>query len=150
MKKLICLLLSCLMLLMLMACGTAPAKSGNVDVDLTQLSSTMVYSEVYNMMTEPDTYMGKTVRMNGQFAIYQMVDENNEIIPGKLYFACVIADATACCQQGLEFVLSGEHTYPEDYPELGTEITVTGTFGTYEEGGYRYCQLTEAKLEHVS
>ena len=26
-----------------------------VDVDLTQLSSTMVYSEVYNMMTEPDS-----------------------------------------------------------------------------------------------
>ena len=28
--------------------------SGEFDVDLTQLSSTMVYSEVYNMVTEPE------------------------------------------------------------------------------------------------
>lgn len=34
-----------------------------IDVDLTQLSSTMIYAEVYNMMVTPDEYVGKTVRM---------------------------------------------------------------------------------------
>ena len=40
-----------------------------VDVDLTRLSSTMVYSEVYNMMNAPGDYIGKTIKMKGQFAI---------------------------------------------------------------------------------
>ena len=29
------------------------------------LSSTMVYSEVYNMMVDPESYIGKTVKMDG-------------------------------------------------------------------------------------
>ena len=36
-----------------------------VDVDLTRLSSTMVYSEVYNMMNAPGDYIGKTIKMTG-------------------------------------------------------------------------------------
>ena len=124
-----------------------PAQSADgIDVDLTKLSSTMVYSEVYNMMYSPDDYIGKTVKMKGQFDVYQAVDENGAFLPGQIYFACVIADATACCAQGLEFVLTGDYTYPDDYPELGTEITVVGTFQTYEENGYLYCQLVDAKL----
>ena len=34
-----------------------------VDVDLTRLSSTMVYSEVYNMMNAPGDYIGKTINL---------------------------------------------------------------------------------------
>ena len=79
--------------------------------------------------------------------VYPKIGEDGQPVPGQVYYACVIADATACCQQGLEFVLSGNHTFPDDYPEVGEEITVTGTFGTYEEGGYQYCQLTEAEFE---
>lgn len=150
MKKIISLILICVLMYTLCACGKSPdetpstetdAQSVSVDVDLTKLSSTMVYSEVYNMMVTPDNYIGKTVRMRGQFALY----ENTQ--SGEIYFACIIADATACCSQGLEFVLEGTHAYPQDYPELGTEITITGEFGTYEEDGYLYCHLTDAKME---
>ena len=56
------------------------------------------------------------------------------------------APPTACCSQGLEFVLAGEHSYPADYPELGTEITVVGTFQTYEENGYMDCHLVDAEI----
>ena len=58
----------------------------------------MVYSEVYDMMYDPDKYMGKTVKMSGWAAVYQDGE-------GKLYYACVVPDATACCSQGLEFEL---------------------------------------------
>ena len=61
--------------------------SGEPDVDLTTLSSTMVYSEVYNMMYEPDRYVGKRIKMNGQFAVYE--DPNT----GAVYTACIIMDA---------------------------------------------------------
>lgn len=114
--------------------------NGDIDVDLTQLSSTMVYSEVYNMVTVPELYIGKTVKMKGSFAMYH--DEVTDVY----YFACLIADATACCSQGIEFVLSGEHSYPEDYPELGSEISVVGTFGTYSEGENLYCTLFESSF----
>ena len=47
-----------------------------VDVDLTVLSSTMVYSEVYNMLyNDPAHYLGKTVKARGEFSIYQLVTD---------------------------------------------------------------------------
>ena len=178
MKKLFCTLIVVLTLLSLAACGSEkdkgtaatdkqtsnssvsqnqttekssesapttskPAQSADgIDVDLTKLSSTMVYSEVYNMMASPDNYTGKTVKMNGAFAYYEDPETK------KQYFACIIADATACCSQGLEFILTGEHTYPNDYPELYSDITVTGTFETYEENGYNYCRLVNAEFSN--
>lgn len=121
--------------------GYEPAQaSGEPDVDLTTLSSTMVYSEVYNMMCEPDRYLGKRIKMNGQFAVYENPNT------GAVYTACIIMDATACCSQGLEFVLAGEPSYPADYPEPGTEITVVGTFQTYEENGYMDYHLVDAEM----
>ncbi|MCR5792054.1 MAG: hypothetical protein K6G65_02685 [Lachnospiraceae bacterium] len=113
----------------------------STDVDLTTLSSTMVYSEVYNMVMTPEDYIGKTVKMEGTFAVYE--NEEN----GKKYFACLISDATACCSQGIEFVLQGDAKYPEDYPKEGDNITVEGIFGTYDEEGTEYCQLENATLE---
>ena len=120
---------------------STPQTSNDLDVDLTKLSSTMVYSEVYNMMYTPADYIGKTVKMKGQFAYYEDPETKTQ------YFACIIADATACCSQGLEFSLTGEYTYPNDYPELGSEITVTGTFEVYTENGYQYCRLKDAVME---
>ena len=110
----------------------------SVDVDLTKLSSTMVYSEVYNMMNKPETFIDKTIKMKGQFSFFK--DKNT----GNQYYSCVIADATACCQQGLEFVLEGDYKYPDDYPSEGEEITVVGKFKTYMEGTVKYCHLVEA------
>ena len=117
-----------------------------IDVDLTKLSSTMVYSEVYNMMYTPDDYIGKTVKMKGQFAIGYAYNTDGTPDESTARFACVIADATACCSQGLEFILTGEHTYPDEYPELGAEITVVGTFEWYEEDGCRYYRLGNASF----
>ncbi len=113
----------------------------DVDIDLTKMSSTIVYSEVYNMMYYPEDYVDKTVRASGNFAVYTDETTNTN------YYAVIIADATACCAQGLEFVLSDEYTYPDDYPEIGEEITVNGTFSFYTEGMFVYCTLDNATLE---
>ena len=111
-----------------------------VDVDLTILSSTLVYSEVYNMMTLPEEYIGKTVRMEGMFSYY------HDDTTGKDYFACIIQDATACCAQGIEFELEGNCKYPDDYPEDGGYVKVEGVFTTYKEGEYEYCTLKNAHM----
>lgn len=121
----------------------APAQSSDgTDVDLTALSSTMVYSEVYNMVTSPDSYMGKTVKMHGQLGIYYGMNSDGSVNENKVYYACIIADALGCCSQGLEFELEDD----AEYPERGAYITVTGTFDKYEENGAIYCVLTDAKL----
>ena len=122
------------------------ASSNGVEVDLTVLSSTMVYSDVYNMLYyDQESYYGKTVKANGIFAIYQMVVDG-VTQPDPVAYACIIADATACCAEGMEFVLEGDYTYPDDYPELGTEITVIGEFQSYEENGMTWYHLVNARL----
>ncbi len=109
-----------------------------IDVDLTLMSSTMVYSEIYNMVYEAGKYIGKTVKMNGTCTVY--VDETN----GKSYYTCIVEDATACCARGIEFELSEDYLFPDEYPEAGENITVLGTYDTYMEGEYVYCTLREA------
>lgn len=111
-----------------------------VDIDLTALSSTMVYGQVYNMMYYPENFIGQTIRMEGLYSDY--FDQAK----GKRYFACIIMDATACCSQGIEFELTEEYSYPDDYPEVGDEVVVEGVFDLYEEGGYDYCVLRNSKL----
>ena len=117
-----------------------------VDVDLTVLSSTMVYSEVYNMLyNDPAHYLGKTVKARGEFSIYQLVTDG-VLQPDPVSYACIISDATACCAEGMEFVLKDDLAYPDDYPELGAEITVIGEFQSYEENGMTWYHLVNARL----
>ena len=118
----------------------AAGSTEEIDVDLTALSSTMVYSEVYNMMVAPEDYIGKTVKIAGSCSFYH--DDATD----KEYFSCIIADATACCSQGIEFDLTDDYTYPDDYPEEGGDICVVGVFDTYQECDYTYCTLRDAKI----
>ena len=115
-------------------------RNGDIDVDLTVLSSTLVYAEVYHMVTAPQDYVGQTVKMQGTFAYYY--DQEIDCY----YSACIIQDATACCSQGIEFVLTDEFKFPDDYPEPGTDICVIGEFSTYTEHGTVYGTLKNAKL----
>lgn len=113
---------------------------GGVDVDLTKLSSTMVYAVVNDMMMRPNEYLGKMVRMHGAMSTYH--DEKT----GNTYYACIIKDATACCAQGIEFATTDEYDV-SDYPPDGEELTVVGNYDLYEENGYQYCILHDAILE---
>lgn len=173
MKRLLCLLLAALTVLGLGACGeksggetafpttaseepkplqtlpleTAPSKdtAESTLVDLTALSSTMVYAEVFAMMSSPEDYVGKTVKMQGIFSKGQLYAAGS-LNDGGTVFACVIQDATACCAQGIPFELAGDRTYPQDYPELGDTITVVGTFEIHEQEGMEFCRLRDAEL----
>ena len=118
----------------------ATKSADGIDVDLTELSSTMVYSEVYNMMYYPENYVGKKVKMSGTYAVYH--DDKTD----KTYHACIITDATACCSQGIEFELADSYKYPDDYPEANGQVCIAGTFETYKEGEITYCTLKNAKM----
>ncbi len=103
------------------------------DIDLTELNSTMLYAQVCNMIYEPTDYIGKSVKIRAPFTV---AEED-----GNTYYALLIYDSTACCMQGIEFDLGDRYSYPEDYPEIGEEITIGGIFGSYQEGIATYYKL---------
>lgn len=114
----------------------------DIDVDLVGVNSNMIYAQVYEMMTRPEDYLGKTVRIEGEFKVYA----NEEL--NKSNYVVLIADALACCQQGMEFIWKGEHKFPDDYPEPNSTVQVTGTYQSYEENGGTYYYLeTDGILE---
>lgn len=118
--------------------STISPANQKADLDLTALSKTVVYSEVYNMLITPSDYIGKTIKMKGNFNQYS--DETT----GKTYNSVIIPDAAACCQQGLEFELNDDSAL--DNTEVGSEITVIGSFDTYTEGELLYCHLKDAQI----
>lgn len=129
---------------------TAPVPEGfgsfdSVDIDLTTMNAIMVYTQVYDMISNPQNYLGKTVKMHGTFGSYyeESVDT--------YYFALIIEDATACCAQGIEFMMADDETraFPDGYPAEGETSTVVGVFNTYfpeELPDFEYCRLENAEF----
>lgn len=112
----------------------------DIDVDLTKMSATMIYSEVSAILYETEKYIGKKIKMHGNATFFY------DDILDQYYFACVIQDATLCCAQGLEYVLIDEYSYPYGYPAEGEYIEVVGTLDTYNEGELVYVTLKDAIL----
>ena len=122
---------------------TDKAKDTGVDYDLTTMNSDMVYASVYQLMVDPETYVGKTFKMQGTY--YSTFYEPTN----KYYHYVIIEDAAACCAQGLEFVWGdGSHVYPDEYPANESRVEVSGTFETYKEGEDErlYCRIVNATM----
>lgn len=120
------------------------SQSNGIDIDMTKMSSTMIYSQIFNMLIMPEEYINKTIKVKGFFEAYISPDDNNNS------FTIIIPDATACCKQGLDFFWEGEHKYPTDYPNPGSEIIITGRFmSTENEDGVTYNYLIVSNLEKV-
>ena len=119
---------------------TTPAPS-KVNLDLTKMSATMIYSTIFDMLIMPEDYVDKNIKLSGWFETY------TDPQTGEMYYAVVVPDATACCQQGLEFVWKGNHTYPDDFPKPGQDITVTGIYKMIENDGVTYTYLEANSVE---
>ena len=120
------------------AAASDPSK---VDLDLTKMSATMIYSTIFDMLVMAEDYIEKNIKVTGWFETY------TDPQTSELYYAVVVPDATACCQQGLEFVWPGDHKYPEDFPEPGQDITVTGFYKMIETDGVTYTYLEASSVE---
>lgn len=127
--------------------ASAESSDGEPDIDLTTLSSIMVYSEVFNMSVSPEEYIGKTIRMAGIFTTNQ--DPETE----QLSCAVLVQDATACCAQGFEIIMPEDAVYPQDYPDFGSEVTVVGELQadrSLEEYGMIFLRLENVTFETPS
>ena len=111
MKKFITVLLAVLMLTCLVACGE---QSDSNLIDLTSMSDTMIQTQMSNMSAFPDTFGGKTVKMQGFIAI----NTTGDVV------YCVYSDPTGCCTRVM--VLD----WPEgsNIPDASKTVTVEGTY----------------------
>lgn len=94
----------------------------DVDIDVSGMNADMTYAVVFDMVNNPDKYIGKTICIKGTSA--SMFFEPT----GITYHTVMITDALACCQNGMEYKC-GDDNYVAD----GSEVYVTGTFNTYTE-----------------
>ena len=115
--------------------GAAP----EVDLDLTRLSSTMAYAALLNVVTEPEAYVGKMIKINGLFGSFQDRD-------GNIYCGVTLMDPTACCASGLDCVLKSEYEYPKDYPAIGADVTIAGRFEVHRSGKRVAHRLVDAEV----
>ena len=92
------------------------------------------------MMVEPESYEGKTVRMQGELVSYP------HPFTGEDCHAVIVKDALACCAQGFQFQPAEGVTLPED----GAEVTVTGVYTLDEslmDQGIMMSYLAECAVE---
>ncbi len=132
--------LSALMILCAFSSCSYAATTAKPDIDFTKFSSVMLYSGVFNILANPSAYLGKTIKIRGQFDWAR--DENT----GKTFFGVIVSDASACCSTGFDFVLKDSYSFPSDYPKRGNTITVLGKLERYKEGEDTYFHLVDADL----
>lgn len=108
----------------------------DVDIDLTVMGPNMIYAQINNMMMDPDSYLGKIIKIKGEYYSYFYEETGN------YYHYVLIKDALACCQNGMEFIWDeGQHTFPDEYPEENQTIIICGEMKCYTENEYIYYYL---------
>jgi hypothetical protein len=109
------------------ACGKGGTEIGD-RIDLTTMNSNIVYSYVNEMVNNnPKKYVGKTIVAAGQY--------DKTTVGGNTYNFVVIADALACCAQGIEFEYSGS------LPDINAKIKIEGVYESYNEGKRTYYHI---------
>lgn len=102
-----------------------------LDLDLTKMSATMVYSQVFNMLLVPDEFNGKLIKVAGMFSEFVPNGKSEKVM------TIIVSDALACCQQGLEFKISDDSPLKnQSLPASGSEVEIIGRFilGKTQEG----------------
>lgn len=112
----------------------------DIDYDLTEMNSDMIYATVFMVVQDPESYAGKTFKIYGNSYTFPTTEGKS------MTHYCLIKDALACCAQGLEFISSNSD---EKYPDDGDEIVVTGTLESYtvEDIPMPLCRLVNANIE---
>lgn len=109
-------------------------------IDISNLSGTAAYAQVYGIVSESKSYEGKTIKIKGKFKTYS---EN-----GKTYYACIVSDTAGCCVQGLEFEPLKKYSYPKDFPKPDETIIVKGKLKIIYKDNFDFCVLQDAEILH--
>ncbi len=100
----------------------------DVDFDFTQISPVMANGHVFDILENPDNYLGKTFRLVGEFA------RHNVETLGQEFLYVVLYDALSCCPQGIEIMFKEG----VKLPQAKSIIDVKATFKKIEDRFPRY------------
>lgn len=106
-----------------------------VDIDFTELGTTIAYSMCLMMMYEPEEYWEKTYRIQGTY-MYEYFEEFGEI------HLILLMDETNCCQGVLEFFLEEGLEYPPN----GAEFALVGEYILVDEDALSYSVLQASHI----
>ncbi|MDI9521482.1 MAG: hypothetical protein QM308_10090 [Bacillota bacterium] len=108
--------------------------------DLSRMSATMAYAQLYAMLMQPEGYVGQTVKVQGEY--YPLTDDEGIT----RVHGVIVSDMAACCQVGLEFLLTGNPP-PGTYPPPMSTVEMTGLFDLCNDGGEKFCVLRINELK---
>ena len=125
--KAICGIGLLLVLFLLTGCDTQAHKE--------RIEKTLAYSELLNMKTWPEQYVGKTRTVSGLTATqyYAVTDAT--------YYILLVSNADGSYSESIEYLLT-DGTYPKD----GENVSVTGEFEVYYENTLPYYRLKDAHI----
>jgi hypothetical protein len=106
-------------------------------IDLSSLGGSRAYKQVDDMMNlRSEKYVGKTVKVKGQYRNYYSADDQDSHF---IY----IKDAAGCCSMGIAF------TYDDVFPKENDTIVIEGTFERHEEAGKTIYRISAGILSVV-
>ncbi len=124
---------------LLLLCGCASKSPDKEVLDLSLLNDTMAYSQLINIIKDPETYLGTPVVIRG---IYTAPFNG---FSHQYNYTVTIQDNTQCCAQGIEFLLKKENDL-EKLPEEGETVKIEGILKLFEEGKHSYCIISDAQI----
>ena len=123
--------------------GTSPVPLQNPPhMDLSDMSYTMAYAQVYSMVMAPKRHQGETLKIQGSYYGFQSEG-------GQDVHLILIIDDAGCCEVGMEFQLTGTHTWPEDYPANNSIIRLTGLMDVIYHGDNPFPLLVANEIEVI-
>jgi len=143
-KYLIIIYFIFLAILLITGCESDKKSESDVDIDLSELSMTMIQAEYSRIISNADEYSGKSIKIYGSY--YTLLYND----PGKRFHYIVIIPGDECCQTGMEFRRDGDHVFPDDYPSQNAMIQITGTLQKDLEIGSLYLYIAVDDFEIIS
>ncbi|NLJ64373.1 MAG: hypothetical protein GX337_03145 [Christensenellaceae bacterium] len=108
--------------------------------DLSRLSSTMAYAQLYDMLCNAENYVGSAVKLKGPYMPYQSE-------AGELMHFVLVYDMQGCCELALEMLPTRGANI--EYPEMNTEIEAEGLFDICNDDGVRFVALRINRINIV-
>lgn len=107
------------------------------DEDIVEIKEKLFIAQTYDIYTNTEDYLGKTIKYEGIFDFYSSEDEVTT-------YYYVIRYGPGCC--GDDGTAGFEVIWDGDYPEQNEWVEAIGVLETYEENGRPYLRLRLTSL----
>ena len=119
-------------------------KESDVDIDLSELSLSIIQTEYSQIVSNATDYSGKTIRAYGSY--YTLFFDDT----GKHSHYIIVVPGDECCRLGFEFRRDGDYVFPQDYPSENAIILITGTLHRDADSGLSSIYIDVDELSVIS